>query len=171
MKRLALALCMGGILSGLLFKGSFLQIVFGMAVGVYLGLPILFALILWLSLGYCATGRVPPGLRTTFLVFVIFVGAVLLSLGSGMAIHYSEIHATRAYVAQVAPILDAYQKKQGTYPSSLGLLEIPDPPRLLSQPNSYWADQNSFRFEYWDSAGLMDGYFFDSKTRTWQYFD
>jgi hypothetical protein len=98
-------------------------------------------------------------------------GGLLVSLGTGTAVHYWEIRDARTYVARIVPKLEDYREVHGQYPKTLAGLSALSPPKLLTDANSYSAGIDFFRFEYRDSAGMMDGYYFDSSTREWTHFD
>ena len=171
MKRFALATIVLALISGFLLKGTFGHWVFVLGVGMCLGVPLALVLALWLLIALKRTGRVPDGLKATFLSSTIVGSSLLVSLGVGAAIHYWEIREARGYVAKIVPLLEAYQEKHGVYPETLADLSAPRPPNLLRDSNSYSAGADHFRFEYWDTAGMMDGYCFDSSNRRWEYFD
>jgi hypothetical protein len=98
-------------------------------------------------------------------------GSLVISLSLGRFLHQSEIRATRQYVSSIVPKLEEYRREHGRYPESLAAFPESPPPRLIRDPHGYRAVDDGFRFEYWDSAGMMDGYCFDSSTREWYYFD
>lgn len=155
----------------MLLKGTFGHWLIVIAPVIYLGAPLALFLNIWLIIGLKRDSEIPNGLKKTFSISVIIGGSLLLSLGTGTAIHYWEIREARNYVATIVPKLDQYMKEHGQYPTALSAIEASAPPKLLSDAHSYTAEFNSFRFEYWDTAGMMDGYYFDSATRRWNYFD
>lgn len=171
MKPFAIAATVFAILSGVLLKGTFGHSLIVMAAGIYLGAPLTLLLGVWFVIECKRDGKISNGLRRTFLASVIVGGSLLLSLGTGTAIHYWEIREARDYVTKMVPKLDQYRKDYGQYPETLFNVGAPSPPDLLSHAHSYTTTFNSFRFEYWDAAGLMDGYYFDSTSRRWNYFD
>lgn len=171
MKHLAIAAAVIAIISGVLLKGTFGHWFIVMASGIYLGAPLAVFLGVWLIIGLKRDSGIPTGLMKTFFASLIVGGSLLLSLGTGTAIHYWEIREARNYVATMVPKLDQYRREHGEYPATLSALEESAPPKLLSDAHSYTANSNSFRFEYWDAARMMDGYYFDSTTRRWNYFD
>jgi hypothetical protein len=171
MKRFTIAAAVIAIISGVLLKGTFGHWLIVMASGIYLGVPLAIFLGVWLIIGLKRDSEIPIGLKKTFFASVIVGGSLLLSLGTGTAIHYWKIREARNYVATMVPKLDQYREEHGEYPATLSAVEAVTPPKLLGDAHSYTADSNSFRFEYWDAAGMMDGYYFDSTTRRWNYFD
>ena len=138
---------------------------------MYLGVPLVLIMVLWLAIGLKRTGVIPRGLKTTFLVSVITGASLLLSLGTGAAINNWEIREARAYVAKVIPKLEDYRQKHGEYPKDLAAINAPTPPKLIEDSHSYSADTDYFCFDYWDAAGMMSGYYFDSSTREWTHYD
>ena len=171
MRRFAIVATIIALISGVVLQGNFVHWIIVIAAGMYLGVPLALFMLLWLAIDLKRSGRIPNGLRTTFLISIITGGLLLLSLGTGAAIHHWKIREARAYVAEIVPILDDYRQKHGGYPKNLAALTAPTPPRLMRESHSYSADKDSFHFEYWDAAGLMDGYYFDSSGREWTYFD
>ena len=171
MKRFAIISSFIALLSGFLLKGTFVHSIIVYAAGMYLGPPLILFMALWFVIGLKRTGTIPAGLRNTFLVSLIVGGTLLVSLGVGRSIHRWEIREVRLYVTKMVPKLDEYKRENGRYPESLSNLNAPSPPKLLKNAHSYSADADVFRFSYWDPAGMMDGYCFDSATREWHYFD
>lgn len=159
------------IITGVLLKGTFLHWLMVMMSGIYLGAPLAVLLGVWLIIGWKRDGQIPVRLKKVFSGSVVVAAALLLSLATGTAIHRWEIQKTRDYVSLMAPKLDRYRQEHGKFPPTLSEIETTAPPRLLSRPHSYTTGLNTFRFEYWDESGLMDGYYFDSETRRWSHFD
>ena len=171
MKRFAIIAAIVAPVSGILLQGTFGHWILIMSAGLLLGTPLVLFMALWFLVGLKRTGGIPSGLRNMFLFSSIAGGALLLSIGTGSAIHHWQIREARAYVAEMVPILDGYRKQHGRYPDSLAAIAVPDPPALMKDSYSYFEESDSFRFEYWDEAGMMDGYYFDSASREWTYFD
>ena len=171
MKRFAIVATILALISGFMLKGTFGHWIVVTGAGLYLGAPLALFMTLWLVISMKRTGGVPNGLKATSLFSIIVGGSLLLSLGAGTTIHYWEIQEARGYVAKMVPVLEEYQEKHGVYPQTLADLSALRPPILLRDSHSYSAGSDYFRFEYWDAAGMMDGYFFDSSNRQWTYFD
>ncbi|MBK1835725.1 hypothetical protein [Roseibacillus ishigakijimensis] len=171
MKRFAIVAAMIALISGILLKGTFGHWIIVIAAGMYLGVPLAMFMAFWLAISLKHTGGIPNGLRATFLISLITGGSLLLSLGTGTVIHYWEIREARAFVAEMIPMLEDYRQKHGEYPKDLATLTASTPPNLLQDSHSYLAEADYFRFEYRDAAGMMDGYYFDSSSREWTYFD
>lgn len=159
------------ILSAFIVRGTFGHTIIILAIGVYLGAPLMLFMGIWLLVGIKRSNRVPQGLKRVFLGSAIVGVSLGTSLLLGKFLHRLEIHRTRNYVADMVPKLEQYRTEHGRYPESLALFPGPRPPRLLQGRNCYRAEVDSFRFEFWDAAGMMDGYCFDSSTREWSYFD
>ncbi len=161
-----------GVVSGILLKGSFIHWAIVMSVGFFLGLPFALFVTLWFCFGLKRLGAVPPGLPMTLGLGLVVGGALLVSLGTGAAIHHSHVREARRYVARVVPLLEGYHQLNGRYPATMDEAKLPPPPKLLSAPGSYAADgagSGHFRFEYWDDSQLVGGYAFDSTTGEWSH--
>jgi|GEM_PF-2718061 len=171
MKPFAIISAALAILSGILFKGTFGHWLIVMAAGIWLGAPLAVFLGIWLITGLIRGRGISTGLKQTFFIAIIAGGALLLSLGTGRAIHHREIREARGYVEAMVPKLEQYRKEHGRYPATLSAVDASAPPRLFGEAHSYAAGSDSFQFVYWDAAGLMDGYYFDNATRRWNYFD
>jgi hypothetical protein len=68
-------------------------------------------------------------------------------------------------------VLDDLHARTGQYPTTFPIDAVGTPPKWLRSSKSCTVSVQDFRFEYWDPAGMMGGYEFDSATRTWRYFD
>lgn len=171
MKKLTAASFVMAILSGAIFRGSFCHTIFTMWLLVFIGTPLTLFLVFWFALSLRRSGEIPSELRRTSCVVVIFGGTVIFSYATGFMIHRWEIRNTRQFVADAVVALDDYHDSHGSYPSSLNQVGLNSTPRMLAESVAFTSTAEHFRFEYWDSAGLMDGYLFDSSNREWIYFD
>ena len=79
--------------------------------------------------------------------------------------------AVAAYVGCAVPILDDYKASHGTYPTTLPISMLGEPPELLRKYGSYSSDGSEYRFEYIDEpagwaggAGMSE---FTSTQRKW----
>ncbi len=171
MKLFALIALGAAIVSAFMLRGSFGHTITVCAVGFYIGAPLLLFMAVWFLVGFKREHGIPEGLKKMFLAYVVVSGSLVISLGLGRYLHQSEIRSTRQYVSSIVPKLDGYRKEHGRYPESLSTFPESPPPRLLRDAHGYRAVDDGFRFEYWDSAGMMEGYCFDSSTREWYYFD
>lgn len=171
MKTFAITLSALAILSGILVQGGFGHAIVVMGSLLFIGVPLTLFLVLWLMIGLKRSGGIPSGWRKTSTISAMIGGGLILSFGTGSLIHHWEIHRVRQFVKATVPFLDEYYHKNGTYPSSLEELGISSIPKVLRESSGYSSTQNTFRFEYWDAAGMMDGYEFDSSRREWTYFD
>lgn len=159
-----------GVVSGAFLKGSYIHWAIVVLPGCFLGLPFALFVTLWLCFGLKRLGGVPPGLPTAFGLGLAVGGALLVSLGTGSAIHHWHVREARRYVARAVPLLEGYRRHAGRYPATMEEAKLPPPPKLLSAPGSYVADgagSGHFRFEYWDDSQLMGGYAFDSAMGEW----
>jgi hypothetical protein len=68
-------------------------------------------------------------------------------------------------------VLDAHHSKTGAYPSAFSLETIGKPPQWLRRPQTCTVTPQEFRFEYWDPAGMMDGFELTNTHRSWTAFD
>jgi hypothetical protein len=171
MKTFAIIALGAAILSAFILRGSFGHTIATLAIGVYIGVPLFLLMGIWLLVGFKRSGGVPQGLKKLFLGSMIIGISLAISYGMGKVLHDSEIRRTHDYVATIVPRLDKYRSEHGRYPESLSVFSDTRPPRLLREPHGYRAEADSYRFEYWDAAGMMDGYCFDSSTREWHFFD
>ena len=171
MKIFALIALGAAVLSAFMLRGSFGHTITVYAIGFYIGAPVLLFMACWLLFGLVRTRGIPQGLKKIFFGFLVVGGSLVISLSLGRFLHQSEIRATRQYVSSIVPKLEEYRREHGRYPESLTAFPESPPPRLLRDPHGYRVVDGGFRFEYWDSAGMMDGYCFDSSTREWYYFD
>ncbi len=158
---------------GVWFQGHFLHQVLALSAAMYVGVPWVLVMLIWGLMTWRNSDGLPDGLLRIFYGFIITAGAVLLSLAVGLALHDRQVQAARAYVGGLVPVLDAYKAEHGRYPEDMARLPHPPaPPRLMARAGSYsLTESGDFRFEYWDPAGLMDGWSFESSTRQWSYFD
>ncbi len=171
MKRFVAITAALAILSGVLLKGAFVQLMIVICVGVFIAVPLAFFMALWAMIAIKRTGEIPEKLKTIFPVSVVISGGFLLSQSVSSAIHRWEVHQARSFVTSIVPRLDAYRTKHGIFPKSLNDIGVIQRPSLLSNDHGYSADSNIFNFVYWDDSSMMDKYCFDSESREWQGFD
>ena len=171
MKTFAITVSALALLSGILAQGSFGHAIVVMSTLFFIGVPLTLFLVLWLMIGMKRSGGIPSGWRKTSTITAMIGGGLILSFGTGSLIHHWEIRNVRQFVEATVPSLDEYYHKNDTYPSALEELGISSVPKLLRESSGYSSTQNTFIFEYWDAAGMMEGYIFDSSTRKWTYFD
>jgi hypothetical protein len=101
----------------------------------------------------------------------IIAAALALSWVAGDGMHAWRVHQTRSYVAQAVAALDAHHAKTGAYPPGFSLETIGTPPKWLRRPQTCIITPQDFRFEYWDPAGMMDGFELTNTHRSWTAFD
>jgi hypothetical protein len=159
------------IILGLILQGTFLHWILVLGLGVWVGVPVACVLAVLGLLARRRTGAVPLRLKTAFRIFGVTAGALVLSLGVGVGVHHWEIYRVRSFVDATVPKLERFRSWNGRYPAALEALGDIRGPSLLAVPGEYYSDGRSFRFSYWDPAGMMDGYYFDSVSRRWTYFD
>jgi hypothetical protein len=158
-----------GIVTGAFFQGSFLHYILLIALAFYVLAPFGAVIALGAVISLRRT-NLPAWIGRAFGVWLLLATTAASSWGTGFTIHHYQIFAARRFVARAVPVLDAIRSRDGRYPT-----ELPDalgrPPSVLRSSSFYTSDGLTFRFEYWDSAGMMDGYEFTSDSRTWAYFD
>ena len=171
MKTFAITVSAFALLSGILVQGSFGHAMVVMSSLLFIGVPVVLFLALWLMIGWKRSGGIPSGWRTTSTISAVIGGGLILSFGTGSLIHHWEIRKVRQFVEATVPSLDDYHHKNGTYPSALAEMGISSVPKILRESGGYASTQNTFQFVYWDPAGMMDGYEFESSKREWTYFN
>ncbi len=103
-----------------------------------------------------------------YLLAIILLSWVAGSLNS-FIFNQAEAEA-KAYPEKIVPLLEAYRRQQGRYPSSLDVLkDKPSVPRLLRKPDAYKSDGKTFLFSFPKPGGLMDFWHFESETRVWRF--
>lgn len=160
------------LLIAFLLRGSMLQFLGSLIVTELFLLPLFlicgFAW-LWNLVRRRPTG---PWVKEGLLFGLACLATIGLSLGLGRGLAAIDEHDAKSYVKKVIPLLEAAKKKTGLYPTDLNAIpNLPSLPRYLRSPHAYTSDGKTFRFEYWDPRGMMDGYYFSSEERQWRYFD
>jgi hypothetical protein len=167
--KFALILWPAALGSGLLLEGSFGHQLFLMVAA--LGL-ILFGILLGLWSALAVRRQTwQPWHSSCWRAIRITAAALAISWTAGTGMHAWRVHQTRSYVARAVTVLDAHHSKTGAYPSAFSLETIGKPPQWLSGPQTCTVTPQDFRFEYWDPAGMMDGFEFTSTHRSWTAFD
>jgi hypothetical protein len=154
--------------AGLFFQGSFLQTILLMVGSIYLLLPFSLVLIVMVLVTLCKRRPLGGGLKQAAFIWIVLAGSLALSWGTGNGIRMSRESATREEVARMIAALDQIKSNTGAYPTEL--------PAALTQKSSwafpigYSSDGKVFRFGYDDTAGMMDGYEFNSEERVWHHY-
>ena len=170
MKNLALISTCIALGAAIVFEGSFLHLLLLMAAMFYLIVPA--TLIMGLLTAVAARRQTwRPWYSTFWRVAGIFTISVILSGLAGYGLHAWRVRQTRDYVSRAVALLDAHHASTGRYPDTFPTDAVGPPPKWLRSSQSCTVSAQDFRFEYWDPAGMMDGYEFDSATRTWTNFD
>jgi hypothetical protein len=148
---------------------SFLLVLAGLTLFVipyFIGIAV-FASIAWLS------GRkMGRGFGLVLVTGAACAGSLIFSGIVGGQINAWKIAAVRGYVARALPVLDEIQAQKGSYPTTLPVSLLGEPPELLKNYGDYSSNGSSFQFEYLDEpagwAGGRDLYQFDDSTRKWE---
>ena len=100
------------------------------------------------------------------------LGSIFLFLFVGSELNSWEVDSTLSYVARAVPVLDKMKAQDGSYPRSLPVSELGEPPYLLKNYGNYSSNGSGFRFEYEDEpaswAGGEGPVVFDSSDREWE---
>ena len=99
--------------------------------------------------------------------FGCFVG---LAIPANRFIQEHAVAAAKEYPVQIAPLLEAYRQAHGSYPTSLDQLPAkPAVPRLLSSSHGYRYRSDGLTYSFWfgQPGGMIDTWYYDSKTKTW----
>ena len=76
-----------------------------------------------------------------------------------------------AFAAEAAVDSRFVPAKTGAYPPGFSLETIGTRPKWLRRPQTCIVTPQDFRFEYWDPAGMMDGFELTNTHRSWTAFD
>lgn len=172
MNKFALILWPAALGSGLLLEGSFAHQLFLMVAA--LGL-ILFAVLAGLWSALAARRQTWQPWHSTcwraIRITAAALAALAISWAAGVGMHAWRVHQTRSYVARAVTVLDAHHSKTGAYPPAFSLETMGTPPKWLRRPQACTVTPQDFRFEYWDPAGMMDGFELTNTHRSWTAFD
>lgn len=171
MKTFALSSFIAALVLAGVLQGSFIHTILTYGVAIWILGPLVSLLALWTLWCLMIRRLAPPYLRQFWLVLAVLGLSLGLSMGMGKALNRWQIQNTRDFVSQMVPLLENYRGRQGRYPTSLNELGDIQPPSLLRERNSYTTTGHEYTFEYWDPAGMMNGYVFNSQTREWTAFD
>ena len=160
-----------GLLSGILAQGSFAHAITVMIVFIWIGIPVALFLALSVLISLKRSGKITEIFRKVSTISAVVAGSLILSFATGSLIHHWKIRKVRQFVEMTVPSLDEYHSKSGRYPSTLAEIGVSSIPQMLREPYGYSSTPDTFRFEYWDTSGIMDGYEFSSSKREWTYFD
>ena len=100
----------------------------------------------------------------------VFVIACLigLTLPINGFIQERAVAAAKAYPDHIAPLLEAYRKIHGVYPTNLDEIPSkPSVPRLLRSSYGYRSDGNHYTFCFPEPGGMIDVWDYDSRTKLW----
>jgi hypothetical protein len=158
------------VVGALVTQGGYLGILVSAALTLLILLPFGAFLVIALLFAAAKHHDLSP-FRSGFLAWLILFASVLIIFFGGSSFTWYRIHSARAYVDRAVVTLDSIKASTGLYPKHLPIDQLGSPPTLLSYSAGYDSDGSSFRFEYWDPGGLMDGYEFTSTDRKWSYFD
>jgi hypothetical protein len=160
---LAFAILLLGAIMGIAFQNSLFSDFLITLTGLALFLPLV------LVVGVIAIIKRKIGYA------LVVVSSCILSLiifsGVGGILNRWKVNAVRNYVAHAVPILDQIKARNGSYPSTLPVAVLGEPPSLLRDFGEYSSSGGDFRFEYVDEpagwAGGEGALEFDSIERKW----
>ncbi len=160
-----------GAVVGLSMQGSLVQQILALGLVVWvLGPAALFLVIAGLMM--MRRDEAERGwLVKLSVIWVFSFLTVAVSMVVGDWVNRYQVHQTRSYVEEALPVLDAFHEKSGRYPETLGEAGLDTPPKLLREKGEYSGVAHTFRFEYWDPAGLMNAYELVGDDREWRAFD
>jgi amino acid transporter len=159
------------LITGMFAQGTFVHALVVMSLLIYIVVPLALFLSLWILISLKRNGGIPSRWWKTSTILAVIGISLILSFGMGSSIHHLEIRKVRQFVEATVPLLDEFYKKKGVYPSALAEMGILSVPIILGYSSSSSSTSHTFRFEYLDTAGMMDGYEFNSSLRKWAYFD
>jgi hypothetical protein len=135
--------------------------------------PLLLGLCVMGLVRRCTGRRVWEWLKAAIGLGCAAILLILFIYGSECLEDRWENNAVRDYVARATPVLDKIKSQTGSYPSSLPVLALGEPPDLLKMYGGYSSDGQHFRFEYVDDpagwAGADGALIFESSDRRWKY--
>ncbi|MEK7952062.1 hypothetical protein [Luteolibacter soli] len=137
------------------------------ALVAWIGIPaLLVAGILWLFAFHYGRSNRPAW---TILSIVAALGCfVILAIPANRFVQQRAVVAAKDYPSRVAPMLEAYRRTHGAYPTNLAQLPAkPTLPRLLRSPFGYRSDGSSYSFSFPQPGGLIDSWEYSSETDTW----
>jgi hypothetical protein len=171
MKSFVFCSLMAALLLALILQGNFMQMVLVLAASIWILGPVLLFVGLWAISQQLRTHQINPGVVKTLIGTLVIAASLGISLVVGKELNHWQIQRTRDFVSEMVPRLDDFRAKQGRYPQSLNELGEIHLPALLAEPGGYRSTGSDYHFEFWDPAGLMNGYSFDSQNRQWVSFD
>ena len=160
-----------GTVVGLIMQGSFLQQIVALGLVVWVLGPAAFFLVVAGSMMMRRDEAERGWLVKLSVIWVFSFLTVAVSMAVGDWVNRYQVHQTRSYVQEALPVLDAFHEKSGRYPATLGEAGLHIPPKLLRERGEYSGVAHTFRFEYWDPAGLMNAYELVGDDREWRAFD
>jgi hypothetical protein len=130
---------------------------------------LLFAAVQWLR------GRLnTSGLGKAAWVWSVLACGLFLFGITGRFTNQYEIAAVHAYVAKAIPVLEKIRDAKGSYPKTLPVSQLGNPPILLRTKTGfgYNSDGKEFGFYYSNPADMFgEGDRFNSSTREWSHDD
>ena len=171
MKSFVFCSLMAALLLALILQGNLMHMILVLAFGIWILGPVLLCLGLWAISQQLRTHQINPGVVKTLIGTLVIAASLGISLVVGKELNHWQIQRTRDFVSEMVPRLDDFRAKQGRYPQSLNELGEIHLPALLAEPGGYRSTGSDYHFEFWDPAGLMNGYSFDSQNRQWVSFD
>lgn len=87
----------------------------------------------------------------------------------GTTVNQIEISRAKAFVIEVAPILETHKEQRGSYPSTLAEIHSGSVPTLLRKERCFATDGFTYRFLIMDHSNGQ-AYFFSNEEKEWQEF-
>ena len=158
----------GVVLAGIC-QGSFIQMLVVAGFTVFILLPVGFVILVGATIGTLRRrGELPGWTNRAVRAWLVFAGSTLFSWILGVSFHAYQVASVERYVRRACEALDCIREKDGRYPEMMPVEQVGSCPKFLREQGSYWSDGRSFRFEYWDPAGMMgESLVFDSEARAW----
>lgn len=155
--------------AGIVWRGNTTQIIFGICVALFCGVPIILFGLVSALLAPLRGKAINSELRLpSFGMFII--GCVMLSFVVGNFFQRRDVAEAKAYPAKVAPLLEKYRRQHGVYPTKIEVLsQKPAGPRLT--PFIYGTDDDKsyhFRFLAPGQIGFSE-WMYESETRSWRF--
>jgi hypothetical protein len=167
-----------GAMLGVIFQNELFVAYLWTLAGLALFLPLtsilgVFAVVFGASKRRIGKGpsRIGRSLNYSLVVSCSCVVSLVVFETTGDLINRWKVGAVESYVAHAVPVLDQIKQKEGSYPSTLPVDLLGEPPGLLQNYGDYTATGSTFRFEYVDEpagwAGGEGAIEFDSEVRKW----
>ncbi|MBT5903373.1 MAG: hypothetical protein HOH58_14815 [Opitutaceae bacterium] len=160
-----------GVLSGLFFQGSWLQILLVGVPSVWIAGPFAVAGGVVLLVDYLKGKKVSASVKYFYAVLGAFITFAGVSLSTGLGVHHYKEQQIFNYVEESLPWVDKFYLERGRYPLTLEECGAPKRPLFVGKSLRYSGGEEEFSFIYVDSQSLMGGVYLDSNSREWNHWD